>query len=44
MTEIDSDGWYGNPDWATAEAARDFAATVGAEVAKEARRIFELRK
>ena len=43
VTEIDADGWYGNPEWATLETAHDFAATIGAEVAKEARRIFDLR-
>lgn len=43
VTEIDADGWYGNPGWATDDAATDFATTVGAEIAKDARRIFDLR-
>ncbi len=43
VTEIDADGWYGNPTWATTDVAADFADTVGAEIAKDARQIFELR-
>lgn len=43
VTEIDADGWYGNPDWATDGMAAEFASTVGAEIAKETVRIFELR-
>lgn len=43
VTEIDADGWYGNPAWARAELAADFAATVGDEVAKQVAAIFELR-
>lgn len=43
VTEIDADGWYGNPTWATEDAARDFASTIGAEIAKDSVRIFELR-
>ena len=43
VTEIDAEGWYGNPEWATEETAADFASTVGAEIAKDAQRIFELR-
>jgi creatinine amidohydrolase len=43
VTEIDADGWYGNPQWATSELARGFAATVGSEVAKRANEIFALR-
>ena len=43
VTEIDADGWYGNPGWATVDRAVDFAATVGGEVAKQVRAIFELR-
>ncbi len=43
VTEIDADGWYGNPSWATEEASKDYAATIGAEIAKDSLRIFELR-
>ena len=43
VTEIDADGWYGNPTWASPARADDFAATVGAEVAKQASSIFDLR-
>ena len=43
VTEIDADGWYGNPGWASADAAAGFAGTVAAEIAKHAKQIFELR-
>lgn len=43
VTEIDADGWYGNPDWADRDMASGFAATVGDEVAKQVAAIFELR-
>lgn len=43
VTEIDTDGWYGNPGWATTDRAADFAATVGGEVVKQVTAIFELR-
>lgn len=43
VTEIDADGWYGNPQWATTERAADFASTVGGEVARQVTAIFELR-
>ncbi len=43
VAEIDSDGWYGNPTWASKDRAAGFAATVGGEVAKQAAAIFELR-
>ena len=43
VTEIDADGWYGNPGWASADRAADFAATVGAEVAKQVTAIFGMR-
>ncbi len=44
VTEIDADGWYGNPTWADPATAAGFAATVGDEVAKQAAAIFELRQ
>lgn len=43
VTEIDSDGWYGNPTWATEEMAAGFATTVADDVAKRVTEIFELR-
>ncbi len=43
VTEIDVEGWYGNPSWASADRAVDFASTVGAEVVKQVTAIFELR-
>ena len=43
VTEIDADGWYGNPAWATQELADSFAETVASDVAKRAADIFALR-
>lgn len=43
VTEIDTEGWYGNPTWATEDAAASFAATVGGDIAKRVRQIFDLR-
>ena len=43
VTEIDADGWYGNPTWATLDMAGDFAATVADDVAKRVVEIFGLR-
>jgi len=43
VTEIDSDGWYGNPTWATLDMAADFSSTVADDVAKRVTEIFELR-
>ena len=43
VTEIDADGWYGNPEWATAEEAEGFAESVAAVIAEQVARIFELR-
>ena len=44
VTEIDTEGWYGNPAWATSAMAAEFASTIGAEVVKEVSSIFELRE
>lgn len=44
VTEIDEDGWYGNPGWATPELARDFAVRVARDIAEQTRRIFALRE
>lgn len=43
VTEIDADGWYGNPTWAALDMAGSFAATVADDVAKRVTEIFELR-
>ncbi len=43
VTEIDADGWYGDPGWATRERAVDFAATVASEIMTRVQSIFELR-
>jgi creatinine amidohydrolase len=44
VTEIDADGWYGNPRWATPALAEAFAATVASEIAKQVSRILALRE
>jgi creatinine amidohydrolase len=44
VTEIDADGWYGNPRWATEDMASDFASTIAAEVVKKVAPIFDLRE
>jgi creatinine amidohydrolase len=43
VTEIDDDGWYGNPSWATAELAEAFASTTAMEIAKRVETILALR-
>jgi creatinine amidohydrolase len=43
VLEIASDGWYGDPSWATAERAEAFAATVAEEVVERVRGIVALR-
>jgi creatinine amidohydrolase/Fe(II)-dependent formamide hydrolase-like protein len=44
VTEIDADGWYGNPRWATPALAEAFAATVASEIATQVSRILALRE
>jgi creatinine amidohydrolase len=44
VTEIADDGWYGNPQWADPDVARDFAATVAYEIAREVESILKLRR
>ncbi|HSJ43977.1 MAG TPA: creatininase family protein [Euzebyales bacterium] len=44
VTEIDRDGWYGRPGWATGERAAAFAERVAAEIAAQVTRIFVLRE
>ena len=43
VTEIADDGWYGNPQWATQDMAKDFAVTVADEIAGEVESILKLR-
>lgn len=43
VTEIDDDGWYGNPTWATSELAATFAEKTAAEIAERVRSILALR-
>lgn len=43
VTEIDGDGWYGNPSWATSELARGFAGKTAAAIAERVQAILELR-
>lgn len=44
VTEIDREGWYGNPRWATEDLAIGFAETIAGEVVKQAMAIFSLRE
>lgn len=44
VAEIDEDGWYGDPSWASQDLARGFAETVGSDIAKRATVIFDLRE
>jgi creatinine amidohydrolase len=43
VTEIADDGWYGNPQWAGEDLAKDFAATVAEEIAGEVESILQMR-
>jgi creatinine amidohydrolase len=43
VTEIDDDGWYGNPHWANSERAATFATDVARAIAVQVRQILELR-
>lgn len=43
VTEIDSEGWYGNPEWATIAEAEGFAAATAAAIVEQVNAIFELR-
>ncbi len=43
VSEIDDDGWYGNPRWATQELAEGFADRVSTEVVKTVEEILALR-
>ncbi len=43
VTEIDDEGWYGDPRWATVDRANTFAATVAAEIVSRLQHVFGLR-
>lgn len=43
VTEIDSEGWYGNPGWATPERAGGFAEKVAETIVERVEGIFALR-
>lgn len=43
VTEIDTEGWYGDPGWATRERSLGFAATVAKEIASGVTAILDLR-
>lgn len=43
VTEIADDGWYGSPQWADEGLAREFATTVGEEIAGEVESILKMR-
>lgn len=43
VTEIDPQGWYGRPDWATEARAATFADRVADDLAAQVERIFALR-
>ena len=44
IAEFGDDGWYGDPEWATRQAAGDFAPRVGAEVARQVKRVLAVRR
>jgi creatinine amidohydrolase len=43
VTEIDREGWYGDPAWATRERAETFSARVADEIVREFEQIRKLR-
>jgi creatinine amidohydrolase/Fe(II)-dependent formamide hydrolase-like protein len=43
VTEIADNGWYGDPQWADEDLAREFAATLADEIAGEVESILKLR-
>lgn len=44
VAELDPEGWYGDPQWATEEAAGDFAGRIAAAVEERVRRVMEIRQ
>ncbi len=43
VTEIDAAGWYGDPQWATADRAATFAVDVAGEIVSRVEQVFTLR-
>lgn len=43
VTEIDAQGWYGDPNWATTERSSAFAETIATEIAAAVNAILDLR-
>jgi creatinine amidohydrolase len=43
VTEIADDGWYGDPQWADEDRAKEFATTLAGEIAGEVESILQLR-
>jgi creatinine amidohydrolase/Fe(II)-dependent formamide hydrolase-like protein len=43
VTEIADDGWYGDPQWADEDRAKEFATTLAGEIAGEVESILKLR-
>lgn len=43
VTEIADDGWYGSPQWADEGLAKEFATTIGNEIASEVEAILKMR-
>lgn len=44
VAEFGDDGWYGDPRWAVGQSAEAFAATVGAEVARQVQEVLAVRR
>lgn len=44
VVEIDADGWYGEPAWATPDLAEGFTGTIADEISKRVHSIFALRE
>jgi creatinine amidohydrolase len=43
VTLMATDGWYGNPGWATSQRAEDFAGTVGDEILRRLEVVLDLQ-
>jgi creatinine amidohydrolase len=44
VTEIADEGWYGSPQWAEPDLAKDFASTLADEIAGDVESILKLRR
>lgn len=44
VTEFGGEGWYGDPHWATEQAPGAFAATVGADLARQVEDVLAIRR